>query len=652
MPAHISRNNRRRNARRRAGQDIISAHRGRELALRHAKELLEGITEGTQDLIAALDADFRYTLFNSAYKEEFKRVFGTDIEIGASMAEALSHLPEDRKKAMELWGRALRGETFTATEELGDPQRERKVFEIRFNPLLDSRGKIRGAAHIVRDVTGRVRMEQALRESEAKYRSLFEASPDAILVTVPDGRILSANPAAQEMFQMTEEEICRAGRQGLVDPAETRLAPLIEERARCGRARGVLTYVRKDGGRFEGEFVSVVLDPQGRAFVIIRDITERVRAEQTRERLLAAVDRQRAELDAILNGIADAVMVYGLEGEILHLNPAVRRMFRYSLELLSRPLPERLAWLRAETSEGAPFPPERHPAMRALRGETVVGEIIVLHPPGVKALWTAASAAPIYSGEKRIVGAVATFTDITRLRELQRDQEMYVHTISHDLRTPLTVIHGHAQILELTCRDEAARAHTEALVQGAERLNGMIEEMVEAARLAGGSIQLQRVPIRIQDFAADLLTRVSAGIDTSRIRIRIPSDLPPVCADPARLERILVNLLTNALKYSSPEEPVELGCAADGKEVLCSVRDRGQGIDPHDLPHIFERFYRPRGGRKAGSVGLGLYIARALVEAHGGRIWVESEAGKGSTFYATLPVAVRLPLPSSAARKV
>lgn len=512
---NFARNARRRSARRRQ-QEPGRLNQGR---LRQAFDLLEGITEGTQDLIAAQDADFRYIAFNKAYQQEFKRVFGADIEIGTSMSEALAHLPEEREKAMALWGRALRGEAFMATEELGDPRRERKVFEIRFNPIHDSGGKLVAAAHIVRDVT------------------------------------------------------------------------------------------------------------------------ERQRTQQTREELLVAIERQRTELDAILNGIADAVLVYGQEGEILRLNPAVRKMFRYSLEMLSRPLPERLTWLRAETAEGASFPTEGHPALRALKGETVVGEIMVLHPPGAKPLWTAASAAPIYSGEKKIIGAVATFSDITRLQELQREQEMYVHTISHDLRTPLTVIHGHAQMLELTCRDEGSRVHVEALVKGAERMNDMIEEMVEAARLAGGSVQLRRGPIRIREFMTDLLKRISTGIDISRMRTRIPPDLPPVDADGTRLERIMVNLLTNALKYSPADAPVELGCAVDGGEVLCSVRDQGRGIDPQDLPHIFERFYRPKGGRKAGGVGLGLYIARALVEAHGGRIWVESALGRGSTFYVTLPSA-------------
>ncbi|MCL5958005.1 MAG: cell wall metabolism sensor histidine kinase WalK [Chloroflexi bacterium] len=128
-------------------------------------------------------------------------------------------------------------------------------------------------------------------------------------------------------------------------------------------------------------------------------------------------------------------------------------------------------------------------------------------------------------------------------------------------------------------------------------------------------------------------------MDVGRIKVEIPTNLSPVEADPDGLERILLNLVSNALKYSVAETEVVLRSEKIDGEVVMSVADHGQGIASQDLPHIFERFYQPRTGRKPGGLGLGPYITKKLVEAHDGRIWVESELGKGSTFYFTLPLA-------------
>jgi len=128
-------------------------------------------------------------------------------------------------------------------------------------------------------------------------------------------------------------------------------------------------------------------------------------------------------------------------------------------------------------------------------------------------------------------------------------------------------------------------------------------------------------------------------LETTRVQVEIPPDLPPVSADAARLERIFTNLLSNALKYSDPGTPVQVCVQPMSGEVSIAVKDQGQGIAPKDMPHLFEKFYRAGSSRKAEGIGLGLYVTKLMVEAHGGRIRVESEVGKGSTFSFTLPVA-------------
>jgi signal transduction histidine kinase len=169
-------------------------------------------------------------------------------------------------------------------------------------------------------------------------------------------------------------------------------------------------------------------------------------------------------------------------------------------------------------------------------------------------------------------------------------------------------------------------------------MDAMIEDLVEAARLEGGQYALACAPLELAPFFDDLLRRTRSALATDRVQMHFAPDLPPVLADSNRLERIAVNLISNALKYSPPEEPVCLAVERRDGEVAVSISDRGCGIAPDDLPHIFQRFYRAQ-TRKADSIGLGLYITCLLVEAHGGQIGVESAKGQGSTFTFTLPAA-------------
>jgi signal transduction histidine kinase len=235
---------------------------------------------------------------------------------------------------------------------------------------------------------------------------------------------------------------------------------------------------------------------------------------------------------------------------------------------------------------------------------------------------------------------VVTIADVTPLHEVQEQREDLVRMVSHDLRGPLTSVLGQAQmmavLLERTGQDGSLRRGAEAIVTGAKRMNVMIQDLVDVARVESGQLDLKRAPVDLRPYVLELKQRLVGVLDTDRIQVEIPENLSPVWADPDRLERVLTNLLSNGLKYSQAEVRVTADRA--GGEVRVSVSDRGAGIAPDDQAHLFERFYRAKGTRKAEGLGLGLYITRMLVEAMAGRVWVESEVGEGSTFSFSLPV--------------
>jgi signal transduction histidine kinase len=167
----------------------------------------------------------------------------------------------------------------------------------------------------------------------------------------------------------------------------------------------------------------------------------------------------------------------------------------------------------------------------------------------------------------------------------------------------------------------------------------MVDDFSLVTRLEEGPITLNCTPVMLTTYLRDFMQRYDQVLETERIHLNIPDDLPPVLVDPGRLDVILRNLLENALKFSEPETPIGVTAYRQDAEVIISVTDQGIGIAPEEQPHIFDRFYRVERIRKAEGTGLGLYITKRLVEAHGGRIWVKSEVGKGSTFTFTLPIA-------------
>ncbi|MGC4001181.1 MAG: ATP-binding protein [Anaeromyxobacter sp.] len=370
-------------------------------------------------------------------------------------------------------------------------------------------------------------------------------------------------------------------------------------------------------------------------------------AEVSRASAEAAADearRRASELDAVLESIADGLVITNPSGRVARLNATAQRLLGYSAAEQALPARERLALFELRASSGALLPFDQHPTTRALRGEVVRGsEVCFRRLDGSRpAFWATISAAPLSGLDGELRGAVTTFSDITRLRELQDQREDLMRAISHDLRTPLTVISAQAQMLARRPEDPAVvLRRAQALQTSTHRMSAMIEDLVEVIRLESGQVKVSPRPVPLSPFVAELRDRLRGALAVERIRTAVPEVLAPALADPARLERVLVNLLTNALKYSPVDQPVEV-TAAPGPvpdTVRLTVRDHGPGIPQEELPRLFERFYRSPSARSAEGLGLGLYITRRLVEAHGGALAAESWLGQGSAFHVTLRAA-------------
>lgn len=371
------------------------------------------------------------------------------------------------------------------------------------------------------------------------------------------------------------------------------------------------------------------------------NVTETVQARRRIAEMADVAQRRADELDAIISSIADGLVIYGADGEIERMNEIAANILGYSHADAGKAIAEGTIVVHPETYEGRPVAPEETPGMRALRGEIVRHTTLVMRTASGKAVWVSTSAAPIRRPDGTLLGAVTTLTDVTALHELQEQREEYLHTISHDLRNPLTIILGQAQVLQrISGRSGQTKRSIEYIVTSARRMNIMLKDLVDSARLSTGQLMLDKQPVDLRSFTYDLLDRYGLVFgEAQRISVLMPEDLPPVEADLGRLERIILNLLTNSLKYATPDSEVLMEASVNDTEAVISVADQGIGIAEDSLSRVFDRFYRAKGGRRAEGLGLGLYITKMLVEAHGGRIWAKSEVGRGSTFYFTLPLA-------------
>jgi len=246
--------------------------------------------------------------------------------------------------------------------------------------------------------------------------------------------------------------------------------------------------------------------------------------------------------------------------------------------------------------------------------------------------------------------AVVVFRDVTELRLLEQQRDEYLGLVSHDLRNPLSCISMCLSMLRQTFQKNAVAdalpitlllKYAERAERNVQRMNFMLEELTEATSLESRGVELPYLACDLRELIANVVDSLD---DTRARRVRIDTDAAPsygLLGDASRLERVVVNLLTNALKYSAPGCPVDLRLARRGSNVELDVADRGIGLTPESVRMIFAKYYRAPGGRsQASGLGLGLYITQRIVEAHGGRIEVTSELEKGSTFRLILPCRV------------
>ncbi|NVJ00894.1 PAS domain-containing sensor histidine kinase [Myxococcus sp. AM009] len=480
----------------------------------------------------------------------------------------------------------------------------------------------------------------ALESSEARYRGLLETTPAPLLTVDARGLLRFVNTEAERVFGYPREELLGREVEVLVPEGlfgGRSLDTGLGERAIHGR--------RKDGSPLSLEVrLSPVSGPEGPSVLaVVRDVTERERHLASVQRAREEAELQRSQVQALLDHTPVGIVFVAADGGGLVANPVAE-------QLLGRPLEGVTLEMTGDspfvlTADGKPVHRTDVPIVRALLTGQLVGpeEFLILHPDGSR-LPVLMTAAPVFGPGGKVRGVVSTAQDVTTRHELDRLREEYVSLISHDLRNPLHTISLRVGLLRRALRErnlEREESMTESIQRSVAWMSSMIEELLEGARLESQRETPRREPRDLARFLEGVLEQDVAPDVRERFHLEVQGSLPPVWVDATRLERVVVNLMTNAAKYSPGGQPITVRAQLQPGQVVVSVTDLGPGLSPADAAHVFDKYYRTRksGAADAKGLGLGLYISRLIIEAHGGRIWVESEPGRGSTFSFSLPVA-------------
>ncbi len=342
---------------------------------------------------------------------------------------------------------------------------------------------------------------------------------------------------------------------------------------------------------------------------------------------LATLKQEQARLQAVLENMADGVLITDGEGCVQLINPAAARLLGVGNEARGRSFVQvsqdhRLVDLW----------------QRCRRERQEQAELVEM---GYRGYYLQVIVTPLHGAGERT--CLVILQDLTHIRHLETMRRDFVSNVSHELRTPLASL----KALVDTLRDGAlgdpavARRFLDHVENEVDAMSQMVQELLELSRIESGQVPFRLEPVSVADVIRPAVERLRPQAERARLELEtnLAADLPPILADRERIEQVITNLVHNAIKFTPPGGQVVLSAARRGEEMVISVADTGVGISPEDLPRIFERFYKADRARRSGGTGLGLAIAKHIVQGHGGRIWVESREGKGSTFYFTLPLA-------------
>lgn len=342
---------------------------------------------------------------------------------------------------------------------------------------------------------------------------------------------------------------------------------------------------------------------------------------------------------ALLDSVADGIVILGPDLKIVQVNTAFCKLANTSPGLLiGEAFESALQWEGAK--KGLPVQEALRHSWAQYPREEMFLEGNMVRKGNLPPLPVSINYAPLFSGDGKLLNIIASVRDITRHRTAEDLKTGFMSVISHELKTPIALIKGYASTLRRDDVDWDKEMVDESLVvieDEADHLAAMVEDLLDATRLQAGGLALRPTELDVDALVEDLLRKHTLQAPNQPLITHLPKDFPLVNADPVRINQLLTNLVSNSIKYAG-EGPIEVNGEAFEDYVTICVSDHGLGFDPIDVPHAFDRFYRADyNNTNTKGTGLGLFLCKSIVEAHGGKIWIDEKYAKGARICFTLP---------------
>jgi PAS domain S-box-containing protein len=490
---------------------------------------------------------------------------------------------------------------------------------------------------------------ETLQKSESFFRALIENSSDAIALMTPEGDFLYLSPPVTKILGYAPEEM--VGRNSSDFVPLDQLAFVLQKFEWVQQNPGITRIIEhqsihKDGSiRWLECAITNRLDtPHVQAIVSnFRDITDRKQMEQQ-------LKESRDQLSAILKNTADGITVQDRAGKMIYANHAAALIAGYSTveELSQAPLLEYQEKFNLTDEYGRTFPATQFPGRRAMQGEENPQVTVCYTDKSTNAKrWSIIKATAIRDPQDQPYLVINTIQDITHLKELEQRKDDFISMASHELKTPLTSIKGFTQILQNRFKKNNDEATLQLLFKMERQLNKLtklISDLLDISKMQAGKLSYSIEPFDLDLLIREVVENLQETTRTHHLQLESTTDLW-VAGDKDRLGQVLINLLTNAIKYSPQAKAVIIRAQADQENVRVSVQDFGIGIAESHHQKIFEQFYQVTDEieKTFPGLGIGLHITGEIIQRHNGRIWVESMKGHGSTFIFTLPLIAPKP---------
>jgi PAS domain S-box-containing protein len=485
-------------------------------------------------------------------------------------------------------------------------------------------------------------------------RSVYQGSLDGIVISDKNTIITDVNPAYEELTGYSQSELIGQKTNVIKSGLTPRSVfdDMWQQLRDRGKWVGEIINRRKDGALWYSYLsITRILGEDGEvtAYVgIARDITRRKEMEQQLRQNLLEIQAAREAADAtanrlrsILESAGEAIVMVDNRGICVVANHQVGSVLAISAE---RCIGQSVHELHSHATrvfrgggalEWNPGPDGSPPVeINTMTVETREDHPRVFHE----------FAAPVQDEVGRVIGRIFVYRDITKETEVDRMKSEFIATVSHELRTPMTSIKGSLGLVLggiAGALPDDAKDLLSIAQNNTDRLIRLINDILDISRIEAGKMEIKRAPLSMADAINRAVRELEGFAHQRNIEVisELPDDLPRAVADYDRMQQVLVNLLSNAIKFSEPHRRVFVSAGLDSDQIWVRVRDEGPGIPKDHLAQIFEKFHRVDNAstRKTGGTGLGLAICKAIIEEHGGRIWVDSELGVGSTFAFTLP---------------